>query len=308
MIKLSKAKFTKQRHAYSFQLKGDSFEQRYFNITQQDFPNLEEFWRIFVVPSTNRIQKQGHPIRQPSCISPETAKICNHNYVIFLRLIKCSSLISSPDYFSIDDFYAFLVSILDNFESLISELVILFSKYEKSLEPKFLTKLSKKDFLAEMSDFYDNAYDKLFDHYKKRGSIPLNLKHHTEKSILQQFFGKKELKDFFAFSEKVRQTRNIFLHSVRTGLIISPSKNHILIPKHTKISKYKDDYRKVFQAPKDPKIIKSDFIEAKIQMTEDLENVMKILNKLYEPLINKIKEIENKYPDYYKDVYNIEIV
>ena len=191
MITLSNQDLQERIDKITWQNSGDGFERRFYSITQTKFPLLERYWQLFVVPSTNRILSNGKEIRQPNAISERIATIGNHNYVIFQHIIKCSFLIESNDYFAVDDFYTHLVGVYDNFEQLIEKLNFLLLDYQKGVEPNFLKKLTKKDFLDIFDNFYEIQYQKLFDDYKTKNRFSIELQKLSGQSLLEQIFPKR---------------------------------------------------------------------------------------------------------------------
>lgn len=302
-MKISKSELLNITNNNSWKLQGDSFEQKFGYLVIDGFPNLEKFWKQFVVPSTGRVHTDAEYIRQPETIDSRIPIIGNHNYVLFQHIIKCYSLINSQDYFAVDDFYTHLVAALDNFEQLVEKLALLLSEYDTSLKPVFLSQLSEIDFLETMEEWYRNCYADLYTNYKTKGRFSIELQKLNQDTLLKQIFDSKELNKYNKFNQDVRQTRNLYTHGVRIGNIVIPELNSSFQPKHSKIREYRDDYRKVFRVLSDQKKFNTDFINTKTQMQEDINNLKTILNKLYEVLLKMIEQAPNKF---YKEMYSIE--
>ncbi len=302
-MKINKVQFQNDLKNVRWALQGDSFEQKYGHIVTDTFPNLEEFWQKFVVPSTGRVHKNTEFIRQPDVINSKISIIGNHNYVIFQHIIKCYSLIESQDYFAVDDFYTHLVASLDNFEQLVEKFTLALAEYDTTFKPTFLSELSENDFIKKMKVWYRSSYKDLYNNYKSRGKFSIELQNINQYTLLQQVFGAKELKEYSKFNQEVRQTRNLYAHGVRIGNIVIPQLNVSFQPKHSKILDYRDDYRKVFKVQSDQKKFIEDFIETKTQMQKDISNLKNLLNLLYEKLLVMIT---NAPDSFYKEMYSIE--
>ena len=92
---------------------------------------------------------------------------------------------------------------------------------------------------------------------------------------------------------------------MRLGNIINHS-GQSFTPKHQYVQKYKDDYRKVFEASKTPSTFQKEFVETHVQMKTDLEETMQLLNGLYEDLVKMIA-IDELPSQYFEDNYSIQI-
>lgn len=304
-MRIKKYDLDEKINSFSWTLDGDSFERLYGHIVSDTFPNSEHFWKLFVTPSTFRIHNGGNQIRQPKFVNEKIAVIGNHNYVMFQHIIKCYALINSVDYFAIDDFYSHLVSILDNFESLVEKLIGLLSEYDSQLGIDIMPKLTEVAFIKIFRSWYKKNYQNFYDSYMKRGRLNIQVQKVASGSIMEQFFGKRLLKRYVYFDQSVRQTRNLYVHGLRIGNIVI-SDNVSLQPRHSKISEYRDDYRKVFEAKHDPKKLRQDFIVSKVQMQKDLAELKEILNELYNPLLEKLRSTQCK--KFFKDLYGIDLV
>lgn len=155
IVKITRQELKDFINKNSWTTTGDSFEQLYGYTVTDLFPNLELFWKNFVVPSTDRLHRTPgqHQIRQPDNTSAKVRVVGNHNYVIFQHIIKCQSLVNSDDYFAADEFYMHIVAILDNFEQLVEKLILLLSEYVQKYKLKFLNNYPKRIFLKEWQNF-----------------------------------------------------------------------------------------------------------------------------------------------------------
>ena len=300
-MKISKSELDRITKDSSWASQGDSIEKKRGYLINDTFPHLEEFWSSFVVPSTGRIHKEADFIRQPKYIDPRMVIIGNHNYMVFRHLVKCHQLMQSRDDFVVEDFYVHLVAVLDNFESLVGKLMILFSDFDDSYTPEFLTKLTKKQFIEQVEEFYDKSYATLYEYYKQKSSIPFRLKHIKNRSLLIQFFDESFLKEYINFSGGTRHMRNL-IHGICVGRGVLPDGDY-LIPREKVLHKYKNDFRKVFEVLDKGDI--KDLVKASEQMKSDFEDIQKILNKLYEQILTNLEHMQTER--FYKKLYGLEM-
>src|ERR1039457_650202 len=103
----------------SFENSGDDLERRYYAHLQSAFPRLEQFWRVFVVPLTNRLNndKTRASIHFRDGVDPTLQYICGANYSLYVHLTFAKVILTKWDDTSLDAVYTRLASALDLFDA-----------------------------------------------------------------------------------------------------------------------------------------------------------------------------------------------
>jgi len=288
---------------------GDSYERLYWTFFKERFPNCETFWRYFVVPSTKRIELEikdpNERIRFREGISEDIKDIASFHYSMFLNLIYSYDHLQNFRLSSFEDFYTHLASACDLVEKFLLKtyLLILECTDQKS---EILQELKKEDFLKIAEKWYDDNYSKIYGDYLKKGkTVPIKLP--SRQNILDEYF--KDLgdwKEYKRYTQKIKEYRNIIVHDVQIGKIITIG-GITLVPKKEKIQDYKK-WSDVFAVQQDIQKLKNDFINMKEQMILDIGRLEIILNNLWAKPINDMKKLffedKNKI---LLDKYNIDL-
>jgi hypothetical protein len=118
------AELRKDLEGWSF-ASGDENERKYGILLSENFANCERFWKLFVVPLTNRIQ--GPPvdiddfIRFKPWTDPSLENIAIAHYSIFMNLVYAHLHLPHPMPSSIENFYVHLASTCDLVESFLTK-------------------------------------------------------------------------------------------------------------------------------------------------------------------------------------------
>lgn len=279
-----------------FANEGDKYERIYWIFFKKRFPNCETFWRYFVVPLTKRIELEtkdpSERIRPREGISEDVKDIASFHYSMFLNLIYSYDHLLNFRLSSFEDFYIHLVSACDLAEEFLLKtyLLILECTDQKS---EILQELKKEDFLKLAEKWYDENYSKVYENYLKKGKVkPIRLPNRG--NVLDEYFKKdsedwKNWKEYKRHTQKIREYRNIIVHDVKIGRIISLG-GIPLVPKKEKIQNYKK-WSYVFAVQKDVQKLKSDFINMIEQMILDIGQLEVILNKLWARPIKDLKKL-----------------
>lgn len=271
---------------------GDSYERLYWSFLKEGFPNCETFWRYFVVPFTNRIELE---IKDPNKridpregISEDIKDIASFHYSMFLNLIYSHDHLQNFRLSSFEDFYMHLGSACDLAEEFLLKtyLLILECTDQKS---EILQELKKEDFLELAEKWYDDNYSKVYENYLKKGKL-LPIKLPSRENVLDEYFkDQKDWKQYIRYSQEIRKYRNIIVHDIQIGKIISPG-GIPLVPKKEKIRSYKK-WSYVFAALQDEQKLRNDFINMKEQMILDIRGLEVILNDLWTKPINDMRKL-----------------
>lgn len=271
---------------------GDIYERVYWTFFKERFPNCETFWRYFVVPFTKRIEIEikdpNERIRPREGISEDIKDVASFHYSMFLNLIYSYDHLQNFRLSSFEDFYTHLGSACDLAEEFLLKtyLLILECRCQKSV---ILQHLKKEDFLKLAEDWYDHNYLKVYENYLKKGKPP-PIKLPSRQDILDEYFqGLENWKEYKRHTQKVREYRNIIVHDVQIGKIISLG-GVPLVPKKEKIQDYKK-WSYVFAVQQDIQKLKNDFINMKEQMILDIGSLEIILNNLWIKPISDLRKL-----------------
>ena len=275
----------------SFASSGDGYEQQFGSLVTESFSNSERFWRLFVVPLTQRME--GYPDRligevkfRPS-VSPELEDIAAMHYSAFRTLIDAHVHLQVTGFSWVADFYVHLGSACDLVEMVLERWYLLLLKC-RGEQTEVLQQLSRWRFLRMAWQWYDERYPALYEYYLSKGkSPPLRLP--SRRNILEEYLGRSEVwKEYKRHSQSLREFRNVIVHDVEVGRVVI--NGEVFIPRPRVIQRYRT-WREVFAAVGDPDKIRRDFVQPAPQAKDDLAKLETILNQLWEePLIADFEE------------------
>ncbi len=310
MLRINKQELNKIIDKTFFANCGDSHERQWWSYFQERFPNCEMFWRYFIVPHTNRILPEGkieeEIIRPRKRVAKEIRIISNVHYSMFINIIYSLDHLKNFQLSSFEDFYIHLASAGDLAEEFLLKtyFLILECTNQKS---EILQELKKEDFLKLCEKWYNNNYSEVYENYLKKGK-PAPIKLPSRKNVLDEYFQDLEYwGQYKKFVQKIREYRNIIVHDVQIGKILSEKKDVVLVPKKDKIQDYKD-WPKVFAAGKDTKKLQKDFIEMREQMILDIGRMQISLNNIWNKPIEDLKILFKKKNEVLLRKFDIEIV
>lgn len=276
---------------------GDSEEKRYWHYLNEDFPNYEKFWQRFVVPLTKRIElPKTNPerIRIREEISEELEDINMAHYSVFINIIQAHKRLETQDYSNFEDFYVHLGSICDLSEDFLLKMYLLTNKC-KNKQSKIMQQLSNEEFLSLAKNYYKNNYMKVYEYYQKKGRMPI-IKIPDIPDILSEFFEENNAKGAYSsyksFSQEIRQYRNVIVHCPQIGSIFLRDGTK-MVPQKKEIGNY-DTWRKVFAAGANPKILRDDFISPNLLMNNDLRDLKRLINRLWDTVLLNIEKLQHE--------------
>jgi hypothetical protein len=289
-LRFSEAEFRDLLNSNSFATNGDPREGAYHASVTKDFPKIEEFWQHFVVPLTNRIvSNRGQAsIGFRDGVDARLQYISGANYSLFVHLAMARDIAKNWTDASLDAVYARLASAFDVFEGLVIQIHFLLSECrgEKSM---LVEELSLNDFLRLAEQYYNKEYPKLHEYYVSVGKNVKPIRIPTGKSVFDEFFkGHPERSEYLTISGGIRALRNAIVHDVRVGMVAT-SAGEFLIPKPSKVQDYRQ-WSKVEAVARDAAKIASDFCEVKTQCHESVENAMRVINQLYEFIVDQFAD------------------
>ena len=308
-MKVNPTLFPEYLKRVSYKEYGDRFEREYGNYLINYFPNCERFWRIFVVPCTERIEGQPNTITPKinlrANINPEIEDIANTHYSMFMNFAFAHLHLEIKSPSSLENIYTHLGTICDLAESVIEKWHFLYLKLQNK-ESKVLQGLTRDEFLKKAGELYDERYSGWYQYYLQKGkSPPINLISRAD--TLLEYLGdnSQARKKYKTHSQFIRQMRNVIVHDVRVARIVV-NDGQILIPKPKVIAQYRS-WRDVAAVINDKARIARDFAEQYQQATEDVEGLEQVLNEIWEILIENIEgEVYSKVRSSLRDMLYIE--
>jgi len=251
---------------------GDDFENEFAKDILSNFPLYEDFWKIFVVPLTKRVEVKnkslGSNIYFRDHIDTVLINIASAHYSMFVHLGYAHDHSKFPVKSSLENAYTHLATACDLAETVIIHwhFLLLECRGERSnVQNQYEVKGQKN------KKRYDFRFDKGY-----------------RNDLLREYFGKamkSKVNEYINFSKDLRRYRNIIVHDVLIGRIIG-EKNQCYIPKLEKIMHYKN-WLSVMEAAED-ELKKKDFIEKDIQVKENVVELEKRLNGLWEKMVQEV--------------------
>jgi hypothetical protein len=258
-------------------LGGDSIEKKMGLKVIDLFPNSEQFWRLFIVPMTNRIDKDyiGDDWIGLRNILFKTGSdlidISRLNYSVLFNLISAYKCIEEKNkeekrisFF--ENFYAHLGTIGDITEEFIIQVFSLINECKKD----------SKEYLEIRNEIKDA------DKWSKKDK---------RNNVFKRYFNQnRECTEYLNAIGLIKNYRNAIMHNPKIpGLY---DKNKVFVPKKEVIEKYMKWHQvHAIDARKDNNLFKSDFIEQFELMEVDFNTIKKRLNDLWEKPINDLNQL-----------------
>lgn len=286
-LKLNQNELKRFLSPITFLVSGDDQEKQFSGLVIDHFPKCEEFWRVFVVPLTMRIEipfgEMKDKIRFRDELEPQLMNIASAHYSMLMHLVyaqvhfdrKCV-----PSY--LENIYTHLATACDLAESLLENWYLVLLECQGK-QPVEFTKLTRNEFMERAGVWYDENFIHAYEYYHSKGK-PYNMPVPIGKYLLKEYLGTNPmLKEYLSFSNNIRAFRNAVVHGVVQARIIDPVNKIVVIPKPEKISKYRS-WRDIQNATS-PDIIEKDFSEEDTQLQESIQSLEIRLNNLWSKLI-----------------------
>jgi len=279
---------------------GDSIEKKHGDKVIDLFRNSEIFWRLFIVPMTNRIDDNyngNDPIGLRKILfdkGTDLIDISRLNYSVLFNLISAYKCIEEKNkeekrisFF--ENFYAHLGTICDLAEELIKQVYFLIQICQGN-KIEYFRKFTYNEFIDFAKRWYINNYESSHEKYLSQGKVDRNYLP-INGDPFEKYFGKaKEKRCFLTFSGSIRQYRNSIIHNPKIpGHFIA---GNIYVPKKEKIKNYMKWHQVHAIDPiVNENIIKSDFIEQFELMEGDFKTMKVRLNDLWEKPIKDLEQL-----------------
>ena len=271
----------------SFANDGDVWEQHYGQLFADRFRNLEKFWQQFIVPLTTRIDYEpGRPEglhRRPG-VASDLRRVGYAHYSLFLHLVYAHNNLSDildprknePAAFG--DFYAHLGSVCDLVEDFLWNVCGVVRECEGGSQTR--VGLKRDDVLKKTAEWFAKSYSKQYLRFVREGrsvSVPL----HAITDLLDEYYTSSTVwKGYKSFAGMLRGFRNVVVHDVAMGAVVGQG-GHYLVLKKEKISSYRG-LDPVLDAAADAETLQRDFVVREQQMSNDLTQLLVLLNNLWE--------------------------
>lgn len=285
--KIDLGTFREWRAKVNFAEHGDKLERDYCTFVLNEFPNVQEFWRVFVVPLTTRLDDYPKPTRPSIQYRPATDEslqhICGANYSVYVHLAFAKAELSSwEDERSLETVYVRLSSAFDVFEALCFAFAKLIHTCKGS-DPVGLEKLDEDAITKKASNFFRTQYSEAFKRFRQKGQA-VNVRLHTADKLLADFFsGTNTFGKYKNHSGNVRRMRNALVHDVRLERI-QDQDGKIMLPKPAAVNRYRS-WSEIQAAALNVETVQKDFNVPRIQAESDTKESMAILNSLYGKLL-----------------------
>jgi hypothetical protein len=272
---------------------------QYGQRLQGRFPNCEQFWRLFVVPATRRLETGVETFRGDigyrEGIDDRVQDLVEAHYSAFIHLAFAHLHVRSHGRSWLQNTAVRLASACDLAELFIERayLLLLHCRGER---PAVLAQLSEEDFVKLAAEWFRENYAGLYEHYLSKGKgkpILLPQRRHVVKEFYQRQGRPKLWSDYAKLTGPIREFRNRIVHNCRIARIIprGSERNGYLVPKPEVIQNY-PAWRDVFAVLKkkeQAEVIKREFVEPRYQLRSDLAALEEALNLLWEPVIEQFK-------------------
>jgi hypothetical protein len=270
---------------------GDKFEQKYGHYVADTFPNCERFWRLFVIPMTQRIEEYPGlncgDIRPREGAHPVLQDIASAHYSMFLNLVFAHLHLEQLDsqLYSHEDFYVHLATACELADRVLGLVHLTLLDCRGQQSEKF-RELDQEEFLERALDWFEDEYEDPVSLYFQKGFVPW-LRLHSRDDLVEEYLGQSDVrKQYVTLRQNIRQFRNVIVHDVRVGRIRA-SDEITVVPKPKHVPKYRA-WRDVEKAADNPQKVEKHFADPLEQAVEDIRSIESILNEIWEKLIEDL--------------------
>jgi hypothetical protein len=313
-LSITPADLKAQLNRFSFQGEGDPYEKGFGRIIAATLPRAEAFWKLVVVPHTQRIEKQPEdPIRPRAGVHNDIKRLSNLHYSLFLNLAYCHHHVEGLEegrlQCHIEDFYAHIGSACDLVEAIL-ELAYVLLLASRGEPCEFSETLTRDQWLRVAGEWYDKDYGRFHEHYVRGGRVA-SWRVPARSSIAHEFVegflnSPGEWKAYARLTQNLRTLRNLIVHNTQIGKLIIGGR--VFIPKAEASSRY-PTWEDVFAALDDPQQVKRDFGIVPEQLSEDLRSLELTVNDIWRPLIEAFaNELFNETRGGLRQMYRIKFL
>jgi len=239
------------------------------------FPYYEKFWRLFVVPKTNRPidihYKKGIEISQK--------EICSIHYSIYSHFYSIYDFIENH---AIDrTTFDFCFMRLSNICDLVEEFLFKLSIDKKLIHEDHTLFTPNKNKVIQKCEAITNS--KIFSDLGTRSSSSIIIKSRVD--VLKKLY---KLNDYIKIANPIRNYRNVIVHSWQTF------QYNDMVPAFNKVKKYQDwqkitDKLKEKDPVKKEELIKADFVRMDKLLINTTEVLINEINMIWEQIIDTNK-------------------
>jgi hypothetical protein len=292
MVEISPSKLQEMISQIHFSNDGDDHEKKYGPVFEEHFPNLELFWRKFVVPTSQRIVRSDQSelrIARRNEVEDAVWDVTFLHYSMFLHLVYAYEHLKLPTMSSFGDVYAHLVSASDLAQDFLIKIYNLILEC-RGTQSHIMKELTREEFLGYAGEWYDDRYANAHQHYLAKGKWA-SIKIPARESFLAEYIGATEgWKDFCQFDMSIRTYRNFLIHSVAIGEVLLQGELIVLVPRRQRIQAYKT-LRQVSEAAQSYGRLMADFTPKEKQVNEDFLEMQNHLNGLWEKPLSDLEHL-----------------
>lgn len=292
-LKLNMEELRQYLSQSTFHVDGDYYEQQFGNSVTSLFSRCEEFWQIFVVPLTRRIEIPDGYMKDKilfrDSLDPKLMNIAITHYSMYMHLAYAHWHYQNRIPSFLENIYTHLISACDLAEATIEGWYSLMLECQGK-KPGALSTPTREEVISKAGILYDKYYGASYIYHNAKGhEKPLYLligeKH---RNLLSEYYGNdKALKRYIKFTNMLRHFRNIVVHEVKLAVIIDEKKHIMYIPKLKKIDGYRT-WQSVYAAKSNQEIIDRDFVEIGQLIQESIQQLEICLNTLWAKLIKDV--------------------
>jgi hypothetical protein len=276
-----------QQKIFSIENDGDWYEKLYHPFLQKDFPNYDEFWRIYIVPMTDRNFGGGIQLRDN--IDALLEDLAMTHYTVYYHLGTAALL----SYFH-HGFFEDILFHLSSATEIVERLIFIIAKLKFQIENKDLvSELTQDKFTNKVQEYYNKKYKKDFEHFLDKGR-PVNVQLHKITKVTKIFM--KDISASEAFTQwlyivgKIRHYRNVLTHNPKLGNLYSVNEI-FLVPKEDKLNYYERWSQVKYRSNKD------DFVKLTDLLFDYQHDLVENTNTIWKYLIDVMKDLY-KFEDY----------
>lgn len=285
-LSMSQEAFKSWIQTFSFKEHGDTYENDHFDWLDGVFPRLQEFWRVFVVPLTNRMNsevKDTSRINLRPNIDKCLQRLPGLSYSLFIHLCEAKEAIGTKrTKHDLMPIYSRLGAALDCFERLVDDFFRLLTRIGQRGP---VSEIISQECFAQMAKGHLKKNESKVQRYYCEHVVipPLRV---PVKDLMAEYFGETDsiLKDYRRRSQPIRSFRNRLVHDIRIGVV--EFRNDLFAPKPEKIADY-SRWSDVQAAESDPAKFKSDFRNAYEGASEDWHAITRLMNDLYGKILQE---------------------
>lgn len=283
---------------YSYEVDGIETEQKARKLFEDKFKNLEEFWKLFIVPMTRRILKEPSADHREDVddkikkIGVTTFSILYHVY--YSKIYLDSFLNPPPSSLYFQYFYIHASTACDLIKGLVYRVISLVNFLN---DEKIKDTFTRKDICK---------FGNWFNEYVRNNKCK-RLEKDPELKVFSLFFDSEIYKDLSDFHDLINEYRNVIVHSVFVTFVYDNGR--YIFPIKKALKNYIIKLHAQYEIDRLTEVVKArDFEVIEKIMTDDFNDLHSKIENILEKLTNSLKKAMFFDKDQeILDLYNIRI-